>query len=198
MKNIKLGAPGCIDYPLFIFIILILVAIALPNFFESSTRGLVKHINRDMTDIANALEEYYKDHQDYPPSSLTNNIITRHSEFTGESRDGREERPVTFAGYQLTTPVAYLKALPRDRIADYIFYTYSYYKPSDRDQWILWSCGVDCSYQLDASNIESYYNSWTSTGTLQLQIDAIKPLQYDPTNGTISFGEIIMIGGKGL
>jgi len=84
-----------IELLIVIAIILILIAIALPNFLEAQLRARVTKARGDMRAIATAFEAYFLDFGNYPDDNDSDDF--------GES-----------GLYQITTPIQYLTALPID------------------------------------------------------------------------------------
>jgi prepilin-type N-terminal cleavage/methylation domain-containing protein len=85
-----------IELLIVIAIILILVAIALPNFLEAQIRAKVARASGDMRTISIAMETYFLDFKIYP---------TDH-----EPDGGNDQRGL----FQLTSPIAYLGTIPED------------------------------------------------------------------------------------
>ncbi len=77
-----------------IAIILILIAIALPNFLEAQIRARVVRAQGDMRSIGIAMETYIQDFRVYP---------------TDHEPDGGDR-----GLFQLTSPIAYISSLPED------------------------------------------------------------------------------------
>jgi prepilin-type N-terminal cleavage/methylation domain-containing protein len=181
-----------IELLIVVAIIAILAAIAVPNFLEAQTRAKVSRCRADMRTIATGLESYMTDFTKYPPDAFWYLLNAR-----------------PLPGLLLcvmTTPVAYLTSLP-----EVPFYDKSY-TPSDpgyrnyrywaqntkkvyvgspscplcRDigkEWVVYSIGPDLT------------NSWGSWALLgDEQFYSLGGEYYDPTNGTISSGDIIRLG----
>ena len=171
-----------IELLIVIAIIAILALIAVPNFLEAQMRAKVARSMADMRTTATGLEAYAVDWGRYPPGRF-NDV------------DGWQ-RPLSQRLRPLTTPVAYLGSVPRDdfrvqqhgnstdpgRIAeddtfDYITFTdikdgtgnppWSLHKR----KWRLSSAGPDMIQQ------------WSGQGSVYAP--------YDPSNGTISRGDVI-------
>ena len=180
-----------IELLIVVAIIAILAAIAIPNFLAAQTRAKVTRAKADMASISTGLESYAVDYTDYPPN------------------DGKWY--VTPA--QLTTPISYLRShrLPdpfaielRDPSNPYpgeeLYYTYwrivtsiDYLSPRDP-----WEACESLSRNPDAF---VKYGKWAqnsigpdrrfntasdSPGSPPFSFDIV----YDPTNGTISYGNI--------
>ena len=180
-----------IELLIVVAIIAILAAIAVPNFLEAQTRAKVTRVKSDMRNTAVAIETYHVDNNTHP---MNNNLVT-----TGFFM----VRPVTpqIANWLfpplLTTPIAYLTSMPEDIFNTLVFrkytgsdagvvgqwYTASHRKfgsfpmsnqawenwPGGQFYWIICSCGPD--------------GEWNTVGD-------INTFYYDPTNGTISRGDI--------
>ena len=188
MKN---NAFTLIELLIVVAIIAILAAIAVPNFLEAQTRAKVSRCKADMRSLATALESYSTDNNNkYPPEYLTLPIS-----------DGLREQ---MAQKHLTTPIAYLstilldpfKSKPSWKDAGY----YRYFNWLERmGHLINWNVDYD-------QNKSPWFNgqqAWllTSFGPDQDTSWKYAPPQmtpYEPTNGTISFGDILRFGPGGF
>jgi len=160
-------------------VIAILAAIALPNFLEAQTRAKVSRVHADLRTIAIAQESYRVDTNRYPPS-LT--LI------------------------HLTTPIAYLTQVLEDRFSTMdmrqplqaAFPDRSFYEhvSENNELMAVWAdyYAYHPPYLTDRSgaNIPAparwLYKSWGPTGKDEIT------LCYDPTNGTVSAGDIARFG----
>ncbi len=167
---------------------LMLMAIAVPNFLEAQVRSKVSRVKTDLRSLATGLECYYVDNSSYPAWSA------------GEEGANRQALVDTGAFHiptfrvwtqpwqvrsfcQLTTPVAYMTSYLIDPFADAPGATYSYY--SVGNGWILFSPGPDKKYDIDPT--EDYDPSISQPSPL------LAGKQYDPTNGTVSRGDIFRV-----
>jgi prepilin-type N-terminal cleavage/methylation domain-containing protein len=191
-----------IELLIVVAIIAILAAIAVPNFLEAQTRAKVSRAKADIRSLATALEAYSVDNNKYPPDITTTDGYT------------------VGAGYYwyisnwVTSPVAYITnnllldpfrdkrtTLPdvykRFRYMNYGMYPYYlangvpggastaavYLQASTVfGTWRLSSSGPDAS-----AGPWSPLSSWPSNGVYFPSTVII----YDPTNGTISPGDIV-------
>jgi type II secretion system protein G len=100
-----------IELLIVVTVIAILAAIAIPNFLEAQTRAKVSRTKADMRSLATAVESYRVENNHYP--------FRRHLRGTSVN-DAPSTAPtaqVTFRAHfikQITTPVAYISSLPRD------------------------------------------------------------------------------------
>jgi len=192
-----IGGFTIIELLIVVSIISILSLIGLANMLEASTRAKVSRTKSDMRVIAFALEAYYGDYNDYVrfvrsgEGHLTSRVIV----------------PMSYRLSPLTTPISYITSVPIDIFptvatsdgSPLIFFdTFDYADVASLNDcnspkgsggtsgafWRLSSAGPDRiqSYGGDIAEIgkESIIN--------QLGVD------YDPTNGTISAGDIIRVG----
>lgn len=156
-------------------IVAILSAIALPNFLEAQTRAKVSRAKSDMRTMATALATYYGDHNAFPTSNFTPRF--------------RRFRP-------LTTPVAYLSSVPTDPFnppdvnagpfrsrGDYRYGAMPFSNPW---RYILVSDGPSLTADSDPIQFYPGYSLGLFFGT----VDGHDYTIYDPTNGTISRGDI--------
>jgi type II secretion system protein G len=188
-------------------IIAILAAIAIPNFLEAQIRAKVSRVKSDMRTVATAMEAYVTDHNRYPPNFNTG--LYPPISIVSEA--------LSYA--QLTTPLAYITKTPmdtfgpdaqnsaREQYFDYIGIDTvaaqsALYPPGATAFWqatgTRWYCGSRGPDRMFGSTgIPA--NAFGSLGHyLQTAPDRV----YDPTNGTVSAGDlgrtnrgIVQLGG---
>ncbi|GAB4319301.1 MAG: hypothetical protein Kow0059_13210 [Candidatus Sumerlaeia bacterium] len=182
-----------IELLIVVAIIAILAAIAVPNFLEAQTRAKVSRADADMRTLAVALELYRVDYNHYPPENWLGPELV--PILSGVAI------PNVIKLKRLTTPIAYVTALPGDPFApdnDPLNQlwprTYHYASRNDplypgnaffdgegdneegrRCEWVLQSYGPDHGIDL---GLPTYYQF----------------PRYDPTNGTVSLGNILRMG----
>jgi len=195
MKSLR--AFTLIELLIVVAIIAILAAIAVPNFLEAQTRSKVSRAKSDMRALATAIEAYQVDENSYPP-------------------DGDDIDPVNLALYDvtarmslITTPVAYITSLPQDPfhlrlIPDMTLqilfpgpppFTYSYLTWGNRDGVAVGFGPIPPKNDGKPDNyglISLGPNEVFDAGSPPDKPDNI----YDPTNGTVSRGDIIRLGGE--
>ena len=167
-----------IELLIVVAIIAILAAIAVPNFLEAQVRSKVARCEADMRSLDVALEAYAVDYSDFPGN---------------------------FQVRRLTTPVAYMTSIPEDPFGPIartdngyatvlnaygapIKKLYIYHGPPTFDRlaisirynirWTITGLGPDRGW-FDQS-------TGSTTGTTYPR--------YDPTNGTVSRGNITRVG----
>ncbi len=180
-----------IELLIVVAIIAILAAIAVPNFLEAQTRSKVSRVKNDLRVLATGLESYAVDNNQYPP----------HLVFPGgtETEVNYPDRYVF-----LTTPIAYMSST--SGVADpflidpetgpggsLIYYSYTnihsfrFRVPEhplmpveSRHRWLARSRGPDTKNEGN-----SVRNAFLTGG-----IGSGPAFVYDPTNGTVSRGDI--------
>lgn len=187
-----------IELLIVVAIIAILAAIAVPNFLEAQTRSKVARVQSDMRTFTTGIESYRVD----------NNVLPSSLRAVGETREYMLRR--------LTTPISYLTSIPRDPFntveehdgnrtitywgSDFLqhpnasaysrnvfFFSENFPDVADgttfrrEDFYVLISLGPDGLFSVNSD--PSGNPGW---GTLPLT-------PYDPTNGTLSYGDIIRI-----
>jgi len=85
----------------------------------------------------------------------------------------------------LTKPVAYITGIPNDPFSG----AYRYFVATDAQQWALVGTGPDADFDLDKRT----YESLAKTAGKHLW-EELQAYRFDPTNGTISRGDIIRTG----
>ena len=163
-----------IELLIVVAIIAVLAAIAVPNFLEAQTRAKVSRVKGDIRTVSIAMEAYAIDCNHYPYC------------------DPHLDHAYLADIPMLTTPIAYLADLPREvfpspnaagRTLYYRYYPMSYWIgvfPQLRLRnwkWILISNGPNRLNDLTQGNAQAMIDGQTDTF-------------YDPTNGTISYGDV--------
>lgn len=164
-----------IELLIVVAIIGILAAIAIPNFLQAQTRAKVSRALAELDTCAKAIEVYHVDNNYYPA-----------------------DVPGGFLPFWLTTPVAYLANhqmedpfQPKLRYDPYDVKYYSYHNIAHRVKYQAWQPfwleyyggWRACSYGPDRSYYHPSDSSFLPPYGQHTQI-------YDPTNGTVSLGNI--------
>lgn len=185
-----------IELLIVVAIIAILAAIAIPNFLEAQVRSKVSRVKADVRSLSNALESYRVDANGYPPMG------DRHPQQRWAPLPAEPIFHSRITSY-LTTPIAYISSLFQDPFMllqtaqltyPYIYQRYTYYnydqfiacyptsvwykqcRDSLAGAWLIYSWGPDRA------------GNWA--GSPPLGEDGVYT-NYDPTNGTVSIGNII-------
>ena len=195
-----------IELLIVVAIIAILAAIAVPNFMEAQTRAKVARVKTDMRSLAVAIEAYKTDTNSYPLDWM---------ELTRRLWPARAPMDADEALFVLTTPIAYISSVPTDPFATQgaiAFpwrsfnkrYCYSsrggyslnrfgkwfypgcyFYPPHDHYRYLLVSPGPDLWLEFMRDEPIGEISPLPYSGNT---------LYYDPTNGSMSQGDIIMYG----
>jgi prepilin-type N-terminal cleavage/methylation domain-containing protein len=173
-----------IELLIVVAIIAILAAIAVPNFLEAHIRAKVSRAKTDMRSAATATEAYAVDYGTYP----------------------RDANLPTYTGLvALTTPVAYIASVPRDvfnkGLRNGLTGTYTpdaanpgslYFEMGTgarggKDKEFPASFWAMASYGPDIDDDTEHIADFPFTGIAT---------PYDPTNGTVSSGDIYRFGKR--
>lgn len=207
-----------IELLIVVAIIAILAAIAVPNFLEAQTRSKVSRVKTDLRTYATAMESYRVDNNRYPvPSDMFGRLIPNPVSATNQ---GPFETRLPIS---ITTPIAYVTSLATDPFATtrplesgwYHTITWDYlltrqqnapsanwlraYRDLFRDlaginpppqiQYIIFSFGPDQVHSADLPHSRGPGVPHTHE----------KGAIYDPSNGTLSNGDIFYFGpGRGF
>jgi hypothetical protein len=178
------------------------------EFKEARIREQVSRVKNDMRSMATAIESYYVDNNSYPTSTTEVTKSIHASAARNAQSEGWRLPAFELRGYPangswppmtLTTPVAYITRYMDDPFTNQPGHTYQFYSTNHPGHpvqtgprttmwmgsgggWILWSPGPDGKYDVDW---QKYYPNDT-TATLK----SLYSKTYDPTNGTISGGDI--------
>jgi len=193
-----------IELLIVVAIIAILAMIAVPNFLEAQVRAKVSRVRTDMRTVATALEAYFVDHNGYP----------LHIDFPAPPI------PLSFRPWfaALTSPVAYITSMPTDPFTGGVrrgpnpSAIWFHYDPL----WNTWGRGVGgvspydwmpdnwgpyVGFVADMRARGFWYVLWSpgpdGTSELTRMVGGQKfglGAFYDPTNGTVSMGDILRLG----
>ena len=180
-----------IELLIVVAIIAILAAIAVPNFLEAQIRSKVSRAKSDMRSVATALESYRTDHNAYP---------------------WVEPMPGYQIPHTITTPVAYLSSIPTDSFGfssnedmykafgtteDYYYATKAYFDFHGWP-WMVFPGGSEGSPAMWVLQSKGPDRAWARAesdgGSGILELDRPYDYEYDPTNGTVSAGNIVRSG----
>jgi prepilin-type N-terminal cleavage/methylation domain-containing protein len=198
-----------IELLIVVAIIAILAAIAVPNFLEAQTRAKVSRSKSDMRTIATALESYAVDNGKYSTDAGNGQTVGTQPMWRPYGNSGPADPRANFSiGFELTTPVSYVSSLAplvdvfklqsmwryQDNTATSGRQYYNFFDIALREQmgagpftttknlcglWVLFGAGPDTFVNnipggTDFSNANNIPNG----------------RNYDPTNGTVSRGDI--------
>ncbi|MDI6783234.1 MAG: prepilin-type N-terminal cleavage/methylation domain-containing protein [bacterium] len=171
-----------IELLIVVAIIAILAAIAIPNFLAAQTRSKVSRVKKELQTVTTAIESYNVDNTVYPMTT------------------GRAPRPpfqlypnqaVGILPPELSTPIAYISSVSfKDpfarygQTADEEIYTYhnikGYIAASPGSAYWIAALDVYGDWRMCSIGPDAVYSTALTAATVQ----------YDPTNGTISPGNI--------
>ncbi len=179
-----------IELLIVVAIIAILAAIAVPNFLEAQTRSKVSRCKADMRSLATAIEAYCVDNNLYP--------------YPGGPNGYPEIPPVsdpfeTHIPTRLTTPIAYITSLIEDPFKQSVQLDETrHYNYGERNYFILMGNETDLNAycELFASGLSTRVRWYLLSHGPDLDHDDPEgnPAIYDPTNGTVSNGDILYFG----
>ncbi|HOE96364.1 MAG TPA: prepilin-type N-terminal cleavage/methylation domain-containing protein [Candidatus Sumerlaeota bacterium] len=190
-----------IELLIVVAIIAILAAIAVPNFLEAQVRAKVTRVHADFRTLATALEAYQVDNAHYPPDR-------------DEMTLAGVPVPNGYAFNFLTTPVAYLSSIPTDKFFDVEMWPTEpprYWYQGEgwrnhpvvkaraiygfRGKWIASSHGPDLFCDFGETALlagEVPFMTVATNGTTVIR--RYPEMIYDPTNGTVSSGDLVRWG----
>ncbi|MEI7634048.1 MAG: prepilin-type N-terminal cleavage/methylation domain-containing protein [bacterium] len=208
--RIKIGFT-LIELLIVVAIIAILAAIAVPNFLEAQVRSKTARVKADLRTLATAVESYLTDHNTYISHMLIEQTIGAISDPWNPYDPSFSAAPGSWNEFHfsrkisITTPVAYITSVPLDP-----FYTTN--APVNPGSTIIAASKnpIRAEYMYsfskqsaaDAATVDAFmkaYGSWRlwSGGPdrfrreIFLRSPASESMRiYDPTNGSISVGDI--------
>lgn len=155
------------------------VSAITPNIMEAGMRSKVSRAKADMRSMATGIEAYFVDNNRYPPCD-TKGLIRKPA--------AGEMGVPSFAGPQLTTPIAYITSFFQDPFGQQ-GQPFAYLVKEDQKDpasagWMLVSPGPNGNFEMD----------WNLYDITKAQPSPELLLRfYDPTNGTISGGDIVRV-----
>lgn len=172
-----------IELLIVVAIIGILAAIAIPNFLNAQVRSKVARTKAELRNLITGMEIYKVDTNKYPPYGESPSFCDYNS---GSSQ--------MMEPMWLTTPIAYLTAGAANAFDP--FMEPQSIEPTGNDKRYNYF-NLDCVRDNLGSWAFDRYGNWRLTGSgpdgvyFQNQAGTWTALSYDPTNGTISYGDIM-------
>lgn len=185
-----------IEILIVVAIIAILAAIAVPNFLEVQMRAKISRVRADLRTVAVGLESYYTDHNAFPPSQ----------DFLAAADLTRITTPISYlSSSAIVDPFAELDTeLPPGKmpnpLSSYIYVDYDMdslyfnFNPPHcmRDVYRGWSL---VSPGPDKFGDGAWELNELNCGLNPGGIPILSGRLYDPTNGTVSKGDLVRTGG---
>jgi prepilin-type N-terminal cleavage/methylation domain-containing protein len=198
-----------IELLIVVAIIAILAAIAVPNFLEAQTRSKVSRVRADQRTIATALQSYQVDYNVYPwwsPAGYPNSNVYWKPPYSG----GGSRIPLAFA-QGLTTPIAYISSIqmgdPFTANKEHKEQIFFYVEQAGHEtEAVVGSYGYDRDRETMHALMPQNTSSSTVYGLFSMGPDGryydtlawpaghAHWTEYDPTNGTVSQGNIWRFG----
>ncbi|MCX7046278.1 MAG: prepilin-type N-terminal cleavage/methylation domain-containing protein [Candidatus Sumerlaeota bacterium] len=218
MKQNK-SAFTLIELLIVIAIIAILALIAIPNFLEAQTRSKVARAMADMRSAATALEAYFVDNNVYPPLAGYKVCVDNgnpKSEKTAPEVQAQYNRGGILLAWQLSTPIAYITSTrlpdPFCNIGKYNdlgevidngdqSFTLTYCNVElyrkvmgtgiPNCKWGLLSLGPDFTKGPNPFGGAWTWSNYCAGDVRDVSNGVFRAWGYDPSNGTISGGDIM-------
>jgi prepilin-type N-terminal cleavage/methylation domain-containing protein len=172
-----------IELLIVVAIIAILAAIAIVNYLNAQTRAKVSRAKSEIQTVVTGLEAYNVDYNAYPPYhyvDLIDFFLGGWANAVGVSEPFDGANPIT-------TPIAYLSIMPDD----------PFYKPSANDPYEKQNYNyVNWNQAYAIAPIQTFETALIGFGPYRVhsigpeQVGPTSGIPYDPSNGTISAGNI--------
>jgi prepilin-type N-terminal cleavage/methylation domain-containing protein len=197
----RLRAFTLIELLIVVAIIAILAAIAVPNFLEAQTRSKVSRAKADLRSLATACEAYQVDWNAYPPNSADDPIVLLSTPVafmtSARLRDPFGDRTESTGQddyfYFATAETDSVSFFLLDVAIQLNLFSMDIRNEIERGKFYLASRGPDQISEITRLGIEMG-NSGLGLAEALRQFYEDSNGMYDPTNGTISGGDIIRTG----
>ncbi|MGI8907929.1 MAG: prepilin-type N-terminal cleavage/methylation domain-containing protein [Candidatus Sumerlaeaceae bacterium] len=192
-----------IELLIVVAIIAILAAIAVPNLLEAQVRSKVSRVKADMRSLATAVESYRTDNNGYPEYGVIQFPATSIEDPAVTTGNDYFEFLSRIPGFCVTTPIAYLSSIPSDLFAENRFagpkpQTWDFNYKGSRQNIRLFFNPVDKAPEPwigpAGATLLKDWGEWRicsggpdGTRIVDVKVNRI----YDPTNGTVSKGDIV-------
>ncbi len=191
-KGINLS---CLINLLNLFLVFVIaLLIILPNLLPASKPAPAANANREMRLMSVAMESYYIDHNQYPYPAMG-------SSWAVVSDGGVSQPAVGYTPHSLTTPIVHIASLPKDPFNTSRSYdpnipsTFCFrYATTPITCWILCSNGPDGDADFDLKEYVDLKNGAGCDIGKYLSHQGGKWIEYDPTNGMKSNGDLFRTG----
>lgn len=179
-----------IELLIVIAIIAILAAIAIPNFLLAQVRAKVSRVQNDLKTLAVALEAYRVDENWYPPyGRITKDDLRMYPALQNDINDKMQ-----FISRAITTPIAYISRIPTDPFANLLWSQHPEiveYEYLNMEQHVGNFSGSGPAW---VTKLIPRWGAWRMVGAgpdgdrgRDIKLNVV----YDPTNGTVSDGDIV-------
>jgi len=176
-----------IELAIVLIVLAIVTALTLPHFLPPPSRPPFIKVRSEFRSLAVALESYYIDNTSYPPAINENGRMVPFTKGAYSSSTG-------FVPWLLTTPIIYMKTIPFDPYGPNVPRNWSRtyrYATNGKGCWILASVGPDEDEDMDPA----YYVRDASGDITQFLTQfSGSYVEFDPTNGSISNGDVYRTG----
>lgn len=205
-----------IELLIVVAIIAILAAIAVPNFLEAQTRSKVSRVKADQRSLATAIESYNVDNNIYPPNDGWG---AYGSQFRID-RFGFLTTPISYMTAYPKDPFIAGPSIVGQSVSShqYFVFDYRYSNPPTPPEYTSWgwivrnaadnidikgccvkSWGPDAGKSMSGTTLGDSGAEWAVYG-----MDKVYPAGswrgiwriYDPSNGTVSAGDVIRFIGE--
>lgn len=186
-----------IELLIVVAIIAILAAIAVPNFLEAQTRSKVSRVYADMRALTTAIEAYRMDNEDYP-LSLTPEPMTTPLQYISSLPEDAfrsdDERQTTRRTFEYVKRNMAADSRTDNMVKDYFEFNWPYLDP-----WTWRRSGAAVPNYLTIPEAQWEFKSWGPDRNFNNcpahggRGDDFS-LAYDPTNGTVSHGDLCRFG----
>lgn len=171
-RSVRFSGFTLIELLIVVAIIGILAAIAIPNMLQAQVRAKVASVAQNLRTLGSSLELYYTDHTAYPPAPYCIPPFGNAAAITET--------------WRLTTPVDYLSEIPLD-----VFFKSPDFPPLNSQPGGSFGPAGPYMHYIADPIVTEFWLLWSYGPDGDMEFLQVK---YDPTNGTVSDGDIYRVG----
>jgi prepilin-type N-terminal cleavage/methylation domain-containing protein len=180
-----------IELLIVVAIIAILAAIAIPNFLAAQTRSKVAKVKSEMATLATGIESYHVDETWYPIYGR----IAADDSYQYPATVNSSTDKMQCISTAITTPIAYISTIPQDPFATLMSSGHTEIRNYEYINLVQHVANFGGSVPAFATQlIYPKWGQWRMVGAGpdgDRGVDIKMNVVYDPTNGTISNGDVV-------
>jgi hypothetical protein len=191
MRLKKVLVLSVLSCALLLLVLVFVSFLPLPMFVASVKKN--RYVMKSHRELAEAIVRFHAQYGHYPPACPMKEFCPESDlrflkDHNGDSFSTLAPGNPSLGVNGLTTPIAFIPAIPGDLLGQHI--PPAYY--AGGESWALVSPGLDLQFDCSADQLRKAVES--SRGSLRAIQESF--LLYDPTNGSFTSGDIVTAGNR--